>query len=78
MAAYNGNNGAGVRWSMGSGHVKREQWRRCAVEYGEWPATMETKAPVPPVAASVAAVGAADVLPRRAHNEQQEKHEFTS
>ena len=30
------------------------------------------------VAASVAAVGAADVLPRRAHNEQQEKHECTS
>ena len=30
------------------------------------------------VAVSVAAVGAADVLPRRAHNEQQEKHEFTS
>ena len=34
--------------------------------------------PLPLVAASVAAVGAADVLPRRAHNEQQEKHEFTS
>ncbi len=63
---------------MGSGRRQREQRRRCAVEYGEWPATTETKAPVPPVAASVAAVGAADVLPRRAHNEQQEKHEFTS
>ena len=30
------------------------------------------------VAASVAVVGAADILPRRAHNEQQRKHEFTS
>ena len=30
------------------------------------------------VAASISAVGAVDVLPRRAHNEQQEKHEFTS
>ena len=30
------------------------------------------------VAASVAVVGAADILPRRAHNEQQGKHGFTS
>ena len=30
------------------------------------------------VAASISAVGAVDVLPRRAHNELQEKHEFTS
>ena len=30
------------------------------------------------VAASTAVVGAADILPRRAHNEQQERHEFTS
>ena len=30
------------------------------------------------VAASVAVVGAADILPRRAHNAQQRKHEFTS
>ena len=30
------------------------------------------------VAASISAVGAVDVLPRCAHNEQQEKHDFTS
>ena len=28
MAGYNGNNGASVRWSMGSSRLQREQRRR--------------------------------------------------